>query len=247
MIGQVTGFFSGIWSTITGAFSGAATWLWNAGKNIVEGLINGVKSLAGTIGNAFLSMIPGWIVEPFKAALGIHSPSRLFKSFGRFIIQGLGIGVKDEQKTAVRAMDAAAAAVTAAGQGMEVAAPKIMVPEVPNIAAQLALPPLTQDILLNFVGPKSPVDAIKSFAATLQGGETTATGGYSVEALQAPQNGTQVQPEVHVNLTAKIVNPWTGEEVEVKVREVATEVVADGLAGTARATRNSRNTGMGGF
>jgi hypothetical protein len=50
-----------------------------------------------------------------------------------------------------------------------------------------------------------------------------------------------------VNLTAKIVNPWTGEEVEVKVREVATEVVADGLAGTARATRNSRNTGMGGF
>ncbi|MEJ1195081.1 phage tail tape measure protein [Pseudarthrobacter sp. CCNWLW207] len=93
MIGQVGGFFSGLWSTITGALSGAGTWLFNAGKNIVDGLFNGIKSLAGTIGNFFLSLLPGWIVEPFKVALGIASPSKVFAGFGENIGEGILVGV----------------------------------------------------------------------------------------------------------------------------------------------------------
>lgn len=93
MIGQVGGFFSGLWGTITGALSGAGTWLYNAGRNIVDGLFNGIKSLAGTIGNFFLSLLPGWIVEPFKLALGIHSPSTLFAGFGQNIGEGVLVGV----------------------------------------------------------------------------------------------------------------------------------------------------------
>ena len=93
----VMDFFGGIGDTIMGALSGAGQWLFDAGKNIVEGLFNGIKSLAGTIGNFFLSLLPGWIVEPFKIALGIHSPSRVFKGLGTNIGQGLLDGVDGMQ------------------------------------------------------------------------------------------------------------------------------------------------------
>lgn len=104
MIGSVGGFFSGLWGTITGALAGAGSWLYNAGVGIVQGLINGVRSLAGTIGNFFLSLLPGWIVGPFKLALGINSPSRLFHEFGRNISQGVVGGVSAEQGNVSAAM-----------------------------------------------------------------------------------------------------------------------------------------------
>ncbi|MGN6589507.1 MAG: tape measure protein [Sphingomicrobium sp.] len=96
-IDRVVGFFSGMWDRITGFFSGAGTALFDVGKNMIQGLMDGAGSLLSTIGNFFLSMIPGWIVEPFKAALGIHSPSRVFRGFGQNIGQGLVLGLGDQQ------------------------------------------------------------------------------------------------------------------------------------------------------
>lgn len=95
--GAFMGFLRGIPDTIKGALSGASSWLVSAGKNIVEGLLDGVRSLAGTVGSFFLGLLPGWIVGPFKAALGIHSPSRLFAEFGRNTIQGYLNGIEDLQ------------------------------------------------------------------------------------------------------------------------------------------------------
>jgi TP901 family phage tail tape measure protein len=94
-VGGIGRFFDSIPGTIMGALSGAGTWLFDAGKNIVNGLFDGIKSLAGTIGNFFLGLLPGWIVEPFKVALGIHSPSRVFRGLGVNIGQGLILGVGD--------------------------------------------------------------------------------------------------------------------------------------------------------
>ncbi len=253
VVGQIGGVIGGIYGAVTGALAGAGGWLIGAGRNIVEGLISGVKALAGTIGNAFLSMVPGWIVGPFKAALGIASPSKLFKQFGRFIIQGLGIGVNMEEKTAVRAMEGAAAAVTAAGSGITVDVPKIMVPAVPDIAAQLALPELVQTIRLDFVGT-SPLEAMAALARTVsaQGPDGYLQGvdgaGYSPATLGA-RNATAAQqaPDVYVNVTARVTNPWTGEEVQAFVSDVATEVTAGSLSGTARVVRNTRSGGTEGF
>lgn len=92
-VGGIGKFFESIPGTIQGALSGAATWLYNSGRDIVNGLFDGIKSLAGTIGNFFLGLLPGWIVEPFKIALGIHSPSRVFAGFGVNIGQGLINGI----------------------------------------------------------------------------------------------------------------------------------------------------------
>jgi len=92
----IMSFFAGIPGQIAGAFGNAVGFLYNAGRNIVQGLMNGVRSLAGTIGSFFLNLLPGWIVKPFKLAMGIASPSRLFKMFGAFLPQGLIVGVKSE-------------------------------------------------------------------------------------------------------------------------------------------------------
>lgn len=93
MIGNIGNFFRDLPGTIMGFFSGAGTWLYSMGQNIVEGLGNGLKSMAGSIGSFFLNALPDFIREPFKAALGIHSPSTVFAGYGENIGEGVLVGV----------------------------------------------------------------------------------------------------------------------------------------------------------
>lgn len=104
-IGAVVGLVGSIKDKIIGAVSGAGQWLWDAGKNVVQGLMDGIRSLAGGIGRFFLDLLPGWIVEPFKAALGIHSPSRVFRDYGVNIGEGLMLGVGDMESDIGKQMD----------------------------------------------------------------------------------------------------------------------------------------------
>lgn len=107
-IGGIVGFFTSLPGKIGDALAGAGSWLLESGKSIVQGLFNGISSLAGSIGDFFLKLLPGWIVGPFKAALGIASPSKLFTSFGMNIGQGIvngavamGSKIKDTMKSLV--------------------------------------------------------------------------------------------------------------------------------------------------
>lgn len=86
-------FFTGMPARIIGLLGNAGSWLMQTGKNIVQGLLDGIGSLAGTVGKFFLDKLPSWIVAPFKAALGIHSPSKVFKEFGKNILDGLREGL----------------------------------------------------------------------------------------------------------------------------------------------------------
>ncbi|WIC89089.1 tape measure protein [Arthrobacter phage Ottawa] len=112
MVNNVVSWFTGIQSKVVGALSGAGTWLLNAGRQVVQGFIDGISGLAGTIGNAFLSMVPGWIVGPFKKALGIASPSKLFHQFGRWIVEGLINGVHAKGTAAQKAVQTVADKLT---------------------------------------------------------------------------------------------------------------------------------------
>ena len=94
-IGNLLNFFSGLPGQIMGFLSGAGTWLVQAGKDIINGLISGVSSMMGAIGNAILNLIPGPIVGVFKTALGIQSPSRVFRALGKHIPEGLNLGIGD--------------------------------------------------------------------------------------------------------------------------------------------------------
>ena len=80
------------------------------GKNMIQGLLDGAESLVKTIGNWFLDKLPGWIKEPFKKALGINSPSRVFMGYGQNIGEGLIAGIDGMQGQVEKASIAIAAA-----------------------------------------------------------------------------------------------------------------------------------------
>lgn len=100
-VNSVANTVSGIGGKIKGAFSGAGSWLVSAGNNIIQGLINGIKN---AIGNAVAAVrgAASSIVNAAKGALGIHSPSRVFRDeVGRMIPAGLGKGVEANMSLAV--------------------------------------------------------------------------------------------------------------------------------------------------
>lgn len=101
-VNSVANTVSGIGGRIKGAFSNAGSWLVSAGNNIIQGLINGIK---GAIGNAVAAVknAASNIVNAAKSALGIHSPSRVFRDeVGKMIPAGLGVGVTMNEKLAVQ-------------------------------------------------------------------------------------------------------------------------------------------------
>jgi hypothetical protein len=72
------------------------------GKNIVQGIVNGIRGSLGSVMSAAQSIVDK-IPGPIRKALGIHSPSRVMKEIGKWITAGLvkGMlgGVKSVQKT----------------------------------------------------------------------------------------------------------------------------------------------------
>lgn len=94
---------------VMSALGNLGSTLYSAGRDLVQGLLNGIGSLASTIGNWFLNKIPAWIRDPFKAALGIHSPSTVFAGFGENIIDGLVNGMESAHHKVFRSMDGLAA------------------------------------------------------------------------------------------------------------------------------------------
>ncbi|OMH40217.1 phage tail tape measure protein [Desulfurobacterium indicum] len=66
--------------------------LFEAGRQIIEGLWKGLASMAKKPLEA-IENIGHSIKERFKSILGISSPSKLFMEFGHFLNEGLGIGM----------------------------------------------------------------------------------------------------------------------------------------------------------
>lgn len=67
---------------------------YKTGKNILQGLINGLKNGAQNVWEAIVN-IGKTIVEKIKGVLGIHSPSTVFFEIGSNIIQGLVNGIQN--------------------------------------------------------------------------------------------------------------------------------------------------------
>lgn len=97
-INTVINYFKELPGKIKGALSGAASWLYDTGKNIVNGLVNGVKSMGGYLKNAILDLIPGPVKSIVSNALGINSPSKVFMGYGRNVVQGFVNGISGEHR-----------------------------------------------------------------------------------------------------------------------------------------------------
>jgi tape measure domain-containing protein len=96
-IDRVIGFFSGLKDRILGAVSGAKDWLLQSGRWVIEGLINGMKEMLGKAVDT-VKNIGKSVVDAGKSALGIGSPSKIFRQYGAWVGEGLVLGIESMGK-----------------------------------------------------------------------------------------------------------------------------------------------------
>lgn len=71
------------------------------GMDIINGLVNGIKSMVGSVVST-VQNVAGKISGAFKHMLGIHSPSKVFAEHGKFIVQGLSMGIDQNARMATK-------------------------------------------------------------------------------------------------------------------------------------------------
>lgn len=104
-IGIIAGWFGGLPGRILDAIGDLGGLLWGVGRDIIQGLINGLDSLIGTaLGKIsdFANKAKHLATHPWEAL----SPSRVMIELGRNIVQGMVIGIEREAGSLKRTMAA---------------------------------------------------------------------------------------------------------------------------------------------
>ena len=91
-IGLVIDIFVKFPMTLLGYVADAGTWLFDTGKHIIEGLINGIKGMFGKIGSV-VKDLAGNLLGGLGSLLGIASPSTITTTMGAQLSQGLANGI----------------------------------------------------------------------------------------------------------------------------------------------------------
>jgi phage-related protein len=85
-IGQLPG-------RIASALGGLASQLFNAGVQMMQGMVNGIAAMAGNLVSAAQNVVGG-AIDGAKRLLGIASPSKVFMKIGQQTGEGMVIGVE---------------------------------------------------------------------------------------------------------------------------------------------------------
>ena len=105
LIQAIPQVLSGIGSLISQAASKFTGFNWvSIGSNIISGIVSGIWSMAGAIGNALMNIArSAW--NSIKSFFGIASPSKLMKNtIGKYIPMGMAEGIDDNAKFVTEAM-----------------------------------------------------------------------------------------------------------------------------------------------
>ena len=97
VLNGISSLLQNIWDAIT-SFD-----LVGAGTDLIQGLIDGILSMGGAIIDAIGGVVGG-AIDWAKGLLGIGSPSKLFRQFGDWTMQGLALGIDDGAGDALDAM-----------------------------------------------------------------------------------------------------------------------------------------------
>lgn len=149
------------------------------GSDIISGLVDGVKNSIGNIVNTAKNIASSF-VDGFKDALRIQSPSRVMMEIGRYIMEGLGIGIEDMEKYAVnKTVDVARGITNAMKDGIEL-------PEM-EIGAVVRQPQINT--------ATSPVAAISNIGTNIRESLQGITGEITVHVyLDSNQLNSQLAP-----------------------------------------------------
>ena len=88
--------------------------LGNIGSNIIQGIVDGITGAAGKVKDAIGGAI-GDAIGFAKHILGIESPSKVFKKFGFYTMEGMRLGIEQNAGLPLGAAEKAMAAVAEAG------------------------------------------------------------------------------------------------------------------------------------
>lgn len=114
-ISGVTETAKKILSAIKSAFDNFS--LFDIGKNLIQGLIDGVNNMIETAKNA-VANVGNAVIDKVKNVLGIHSPSTVFAEIGGYIDQGLANGIVAAVPYVTAAMQGVVNAVQEKGQAL---------------------------------------------------------------------------------------------------------------------------------
>ena len=76
--------------------------LFSIGKNIIQGLINGIKNMATKVVDSVKGVVNG-AIDGAKKLLGIHSPSRVFMEIGQYTGEGMAVGLENTEEIVSKA------------------------------------------------------------------------------------------------------------------------------------------------
>lgn len=103
-VGLIIQHFQNIKKGIEDFVAGAGKWLYNAGKDIIGGLIKGIEDEINGAVRA-VKKVGGAVIDAARDVLHWHSPSKIFIEAGKSIGQGLAIGINRSTDLALNAMD----------------------------------------------------------------------------------------------------------------------------------------------
>lgn len=104
-------------TAVANAIASLPSKMFEAGKNIWQGLVNGIKNGIETAKGAAANLAKA-IIDKFTTDTEIHSPSALFERFGEFIDQGLANGINAASPYVEQAMTNLANAAQQKGNEM---------------------------------------------------------------------------------------------------------------------------------
>lgn len=101
-VNRVNSLVLGLRNKVVSTFRNAGSLLYNAGKNLILGMINGVRNFAGSLISSVKNAVSG-AINGAKRLLGINSPSRVFMEIGQYVSEGAAIGIAKKAGKAARA------------------------------------------------------------------------------------------------------------------------------------------------
>ena len=111
MIGNVIAHFTSLPGKILGALSGAGTWLVDAGRALIQGFIDGIKGMVGSIGDAV-----GGVLD-FAKSFFPHSPAKRGPFSGRGYTSFSGVALASDFAKGIASQESMVATAAAGLMG----------------------------------------------------------------------------------------------------------------------------------
>lgn len=102
--GLVTSAIKGVLNGALNAAKSFGSKLLQVGKDLIKGLANGIKAGGSWVVNSITGAVKS-AINAGKKLLGINSPSKLFRQFGEWTVEGYQIGVDRKEPSSTRAVE----------------------------------------------------------------------------------------------------------------------------------------------